>query len=160
MIEGRMISTYQSLNREDPKKRATSGRRAGWYVGGNSTCRRHIVSLHYGVYVARCKEGGIKETEQATPKKVWAAKITKETKEKERKKATGGAQLQLTLDSVVQKVETPTAFSRTAILDAVTQHVVCGDQVCVTPSISHGSVYLTTALALPTFTVGPVVSTV
>ena len=60
-------------------------------------------------------------------------------KEKEKKQAVGGAQLQLTLDGVVQKVKTPTAFSRTAILDAVKQHVVCGDQASVTLLASHGS---------------------
>ena len=89
------------------------------------------------MYVVWCKEAGIKETEEATPRKVWAVKIAKE-KEKEQKKA-AGPQLQLTLDSVVKKVETPTAFSWTAILDAVMQHVVCGDQVRDAPSPPHGS---------------------
>ena len=88
--------------------------------------------MHYQLYVKHCKEGGIRETEQATPKKIWAARVAKE-KEK-MKKAESGAPLQLTLDGVVQKVETPTVFSRTAILDAVTQHVICSDQVRDTPS--------------------------
>ena len=92
---------------------------------------------HYSVYVVQCKEAGIKETEQATLRKVWAAKIAKE-KEKEQKKV-AGPQLQLTLNSMVKKVEMPTTFSQTAILDAVTQHVVCSDQVCDVPSFSHGS---------------------
>ena len=124
--------THHDRSRENPKILAIEGRRAGWYTGGNSSCRRHIASMHYRLYVKRCKEGGIRETEQATPKKIWAARLVKE-KEK-MKKAESGAPLQLTLDGVVQKVETPTTFSRTAILDAVTQHVVCGDQVRDAPS--------------------------
>ena len=127
-----LCTTHRDRSRDNPKIQILEGRRAGWYTGGNSSCRRHIASMHYPLYVKRCKEGGIRETEQATPKKIWAARLAKE-KEKT-KNAEKGAQLQLTLDGVVQKVETPTAFSWTAILDAVTQHVVCGDQVRDTPS--------------------------
>nr|VWO96606.1 C2H2-type domain-containing protein [Ganoderma boninense] len=108
------------------KKNGTSDTERGrWCMICN--CRRHIASMHYAVYVARCKAEGIEETEQATPKKIWAAKMAKKD-EKKKAAAAGGAQLQLTLDGVVKKVESPTVFSRTAILDAVTQHVVCGDQ--------------------------------
>lgn len=104
------------------KKKQYSGK-AGWYTGGNSTCRRHIASAHYKQYHERCKQGDIKEVKAATPKNVLAARLAAESKEKKR----GGKQL--TLDGVARKIETPTAFSRPAILDAVAKHVAVGDQV-------------------------------
>lgn len=132
MADTAVCKAHHDWNRVNPKIQVLEGRRASWYTGGNSSCCCHIASMHYPLYVKRCKEAGIRETEQVTPKKIWAARLAKE-KEK-MKKAENGAPLQLTLDGVVQKVETPTAFSRTAILDAVTQHVVCGDQVRDAPS--------------------------
>lgn len=36
---------------------------------------------------------------------------------------------QTTLDRIAKKVQTPTCFSQEGILQAVTEHVVCGDQV-------------------------------
>ena len=112
---------------------AWKGDIAGWYKGGNSTCRRHIRSDHYPEYKKRCEEGGIEEDWQAVPKHIlaeWKAKADAE------KGKTGG---QSTLDSVVVKVQGPKAFSREGILDAVTRHVVCGDQVChtLTPRLSN-----------------------
>ena len=50
----------------------------------------------------------------------------REHNEAEGKKSGMGQQM---LDSMVQKVEGPTAFSRAAILDAVVKHVVCSNEV-------------------------------
>ena len=96
---------------------------AGWLSGSNTTCRRHIAAFHYKEYSKRCKEKGYTEKEPAVPKSVLAEQ------ERNDPKAKKGLGTQNTLDSVVRKVEGPTAFSRAAILDAVVKHVVCSDEV-------------------------------
>ncbi|OJT06528.1 Zinc finger BED domain-containing protein RICESLEEPER 2 [Trametes pubescens] len=111
------------LCKEDKKKVAQLGGRAGWYSGGNSTCCRHIAAMHYDVYHKRCKAAKASESKAATPKAVLdARKLAAEGRERV------AAKQQSTLDGVVRKIETPTVFSRPAIFDAVTKHIVCGDQ--------------------------------
>ncbi|OJT02272.1 Zinc finger BED domain-containing protein RICESLEEPER 2 [Trametes pubescens] len=110
------------LCREDPKKCLQQGGRAGWYTGGNSTCRRHIASAHYQEYHKRCKEAKVAESNTATPKSVLEARKEAASKKEIQVKK------QTTLDGAVRKLETPTMFSRPSIFDAVTKHVVCGDQ--------------------------------
>ena len=61
-------------SRDDPKIRAKQGKRAGWYTGANSTCRRHIASFHYQVYHDRCKEKNLDESKEAIPKAVKQAR--------------------------------------------------------------------------------------
>ena len=118
---------------DDPKVMKKKADIAGWYTGGNSTCRRHNRSSHYPEYKRRCEEGGIEEDWQAVPKHILAERKVKEEAEK------GKSGSQSTLDGVVVKVQGPKAFSREGILDAVTRHVVCGDQVCHihTPSLAR-----------------------
>ena len=99
------------------------GAMAGWLIGSNTTCRRHIGAFHYKEYSRRCQDKGYEEKPAAVPKSVLEER---ERNEAEGKKSGMGQQ---TLDGVVQKVEGPTAFSRAAILDAVVKHVVCSDEV-------------------------------
>lgn len=119
-----ILSQY---HRDDEKKKAKTGARTGWYTGVNSSCRRHIASLHYTEYSKRCKAAKIEEKAAATPKSV----LEQRKQEVERKKKQAK---QTTLDGVARKIETPTEFSRSSILDAVTKHVVVGDQVCYHPT--------------------------
>lgn len=119
-----MLHTFFILiSRNNPKIKASKGARAGWFTGSNTSCRRHIASVHYKEYVIRCKRDGLKEQNAAVPRKIQeecaaaAAGVSK------------GKASQTTLDTVVEKVQTPTTFSREAILDGVAKHVVCSDQV-------------------------------
>ena len=114
-----------NMSRSDDKQvKREKGDRAGWYRGGTSSLRRHIASEHYPRYSALCKENGIAENHRAVPDDVKAERAAKEKAAAKGKK--GG---QTTLDGIAKKVETPTSFSQEAILQAVTEHVVCGDQV-------------------------------
>ena len=71
-----------------------------------------------------CKENGIAKNHRAVPDDMKAERVVKEKAAAKGKK--GG---QMTLDRIAKKVETPTNFSQEAIIQAVTEHVVCGDQV-------------------------------
>ena len=62
----RMPSRPDDLQRNDPEVKRKRGGRAGWYTGGNSTCRRHIVSSHYEEYTKRCAEAKLKEAQAAS----------------------------------------------------------------------------------------------
>ena len=106
------------------------GRRAGFYRGANSSLRHHIASFHYKEYSCLCKEAGIEESPQAIPEDV------KEAREAAAKGAAGEKGGQRTLDGVVKKVQTPTAFSCKELLHRVTQHVVCCDEVRNFPYVS------------------------
>ena len=86
--------------------------------------RRHIASEHYPKYAALCKENGIRENHRAVPDEVKAERAAKE-----KAVAKGKKGRQTTLDGIAKKVQTPTCFSQEGILQAVTEHVVCGDQV-------------------------------
>lgn len=112
------------MRRKDAKKCLQQGGHAGWYTGGNSTCRRHIASAHYEEYRKCCKEAKVAESKAATPKSVLEAR-----EEAASKKEVAATKKQTTLDGVARKLDTPTMFSRPSTLDAVTKHVVCGDQV-------------------------------
>lgn len=112
--------------RGNPNAKARRGQTPGWYTGSNTTCRRHIGTWHYKEYHARCKAGKFDEQEAAIPKAVILARKAAANKKKGEKRKEGK---QTTLDGIARKVQTPTAFSRVGILDAVTTHVVVGDQV-------------------------------
>ncbi len=98
--------------------------RAGWYKGDNSTCRSHIAVAHYAAYSKMCEERGIPENHRCVPA---AIKSAREAVKAGAEGKTGG---QKTLDAMgVKKVKRPKEFSKGAILQAVTEHVVCGQQV-------------------------------
>ena len=123
---------YQNMARcgsDDEEIKKEKGGRAGWYRGGNSTLRRHIAVAHYEEYAMKCKEAGVEEMDAAVPLDVQEERKRAAEKAlgKSEKRSAGG---QTTLDSAVHKVQVPTAFSQEGILDAVTKHIVCGDQVC------------------------------
>ena len=113
------------LHRADEKIKTAKKERAGWYTGGNSTCRHHIRMNHFSEYETQCKAAGLQMSKQAVPANIWAAmhapKGGKEAKEKVRKQGT--------LDGMVEKVRKPVPFTPAAILLRVAQHVVCHDQV-------------------------------
>lgn len=46
---------------ENETTKKARGSCAGWFKGGNSTCRQHITSAHYETYSEQCKELGIEE---------------------------------------------------------------------------------------------------
>ncbi len=112
-------------SRTDTKVIAADGDHAGWFRGGNSSCRRHIARDHYAEYTRLCKEEGIDEQMEAIPKKIQEERV------REREAAAGGkkSKHQTTLDLVVKKVKVPTSFSPDAILKHVTILIVTGDQV-------------------------------
>ena len=114
------------LSREAPTAKKKHRARAGWYRGTNDTCRRHIASYHYKEYTKRCGECKIPKNHRAMAKHVLAER------EKTALAAATGKKpkVQSTLDSVVVKLVTPTAFSKVAILEAVTTHIICNTQVC------------------------------
>ncbi len=66
------------------------------------------------------------EQDAAMPVDVREERERAAVKLKGKETSAGG---QTTLDSALRKVQTPTAFSQEGILDAVTKHIVCGDQV-------------------------------
>ncbi|KAM5530832.1 hypothetical protein V8D89_015500 [Ganoderma adspersum] len=108
---------------DDPKVIQMKGRRAGFYKGGNSSLRRYIASFHYEEYSRRCKKAGIEENHQAVRDDI------KEVREAAEKGAAGKKGGQRTLDGVVKKVQTLTAFCLSKLLHHVTQHVMCCDEV-------------------------------
>ncbi|KAI1793590.1 hypothetical protein LXA43DRAFT_1092759 [Ganoderma leucocontextum] len=63
---------------DSKKLKKTKGDGAGWYTGGNSTCRRHIRAAHYAEYQKRCEEAGLEEDWQAVPKAILEARRAKE----------------------------------------------------------------------------------
>ena len=50
-----------SVVSENETTKKVKGSRAGWFKGGNSTCRQHIASAHYETYSKQCRELGIEE---------------------------------------------------------------------------------------------------
>ena len=80
--------------------------------------------MHYDEYVQRCQESGIEENWRCVPDAILEAReaATAKAQGKEGPKQT-------TLDTVVQKLDIPTAFSEESILKHVTIHIVCHDQV-------------------------------
>lgn len=117
------LMNMNTYHREDTAVKKKKGPLAGWYKGGNSTCRRHIASKHYVEYSKRCKDLSVEESREAVPKKVWEDRV------RAKAVAAGEKGAQKTLDSTVKKIETPSEFSKRGILESVTIHVVCDDQV-------------------------------
>ena len=64
------------MRRDDKDAIKKKGPTAGWYKGGNSSCRRHIAAVHYSVYSSRCKELKVQESREAIPKKGWEDPIS------------------------------------------------------------------------------------
>lgn len=121
------------IHRADARQIKKRGANAGWYKGANSTCRRHIASFHYAAYAAKCKAEDIPESKEAIPVHI------RDNREKLAAKK-GDAGTQKTLDGVPCKVELPTTFSQARVLDAVSKHIVCGNQV--SQSIAMVDIYL------------------
>lgn len=113
--------------RDDLEVIKEKGRRAGFYRGANSLLCHHIASFHYKEYSHLSKEAGIEESPQAIPEDIKAAR------EAAVKGAAGQKGGQQTLDGMVKKVQTLTVFSSMELLDHITQHIVCCDEVCNFP---------------------------
>ncbi len=92
---------------ESKRIKKRKGARAGWYKGGNSTCRQHIASAHYAEYRERCQKDGIEENYRCIPKAV------RQEREREQQAKRDGQQL---LDKLLPKVQTPMSFTPESIL--------------------------------------------
>jgi hypothetical protein len=93
------------------------GKLAGFFRGGNSTCRTHI-RKHYNLYSQKCEEQGIEENERCVPPEIARAR---------EKTAGGKGMIQMQLDTMLTVDKSRNEFSREAILKAVTQLVACTD---------------------------------
>lgn len=116
------------LDRDHKDVQATKGQCTGFYVGGNLTCWWHIAACHYNKYAARWVQLGVKAKKAAIPNNVLKAQ------QAEVNMAEGKAGAQMTLNAVLEKVQSRILFSLDAILDAVTKLIVCGNQVSTVSS--------------------------
>lgn len=107
------------VDRNDKRFIAKHGKQKAFFKGSNTSMRHHLRS-HWEEYQKGCLEAGIPLHHYAVPRHIW-----KKISEKRKKKG----KEQLTLDDVVVKEAFPKEFSHEAILCAVTQFVVCDDQV-------------------------------
>ena len=96
---------------------------------GSNTSIHHHLWAHFDVYKKLCGDVGIPLHHYAFPQMTWDAL---EKKEKQKDK-------QQILDNVLTKSKAIKEFSRDTILHAVTQFVVCDNQVCPL-KIRHGMV--------------------
>jgi hypothetical protein len=99
--------------------------RKSFHKGGNSSCRQHI-RQHYEQYKAGCESQGISMSQRAIPLAVLKAKEAAEVADKKGKK-------QGKLNAVLISATKATEFSREAVLDAITQFIVCDDQALSLP---------------------------
>lgn len=109
--------------RKDPKAIKQCGKKAGWFLGGTSSLRRHIASVHYAEYSKYCLENNITEQKEAIPKWKKAELAKKATQAQSQLKT------QSTLDAIVLTNDYPTTFSKDGISNAVVKFIVCDDQV-------------------------------
>lgn len=108
-----------TCNREDQAFIQKHSMRAALMKGNYvSSLRYHIRSHHFDVYQRRCVEAGIEMHHRAVPPELLSPKPAKKT---------GGTQT--TLDAALAKVVVPKEFSKTTLLRAVAQFVVCDNQV-------------------------------
>lgn len=114
----------------NPTLKANKGEEAGFFKGHNSSNRRHIASNidHYKVYTAACAEDDIKESASAVPSAILDARnAAAELASISAGVATSTVSSQSRLSFAT--VKGPTSFSTESLLDALTIHVVCDDQV-------------------------------
>lgn len=101
----------------------SKGVRAGFLKGGNSSCRRHI-RLHYKEYSEACLKAGIPENSTCVPLHILKAR---QAEEEQASHSNPTALSQTTLGFPV--VQGPSSFTREHLLEQLTIHIVCDDQV-------------------------------